>query len=94
MGDNTHNEGGPMWDVNAASGLGGWIYASSRKNPCIHDFSPPMNDTQVRVVLAVADNTEAQWLNAHPAPVKTWLNNRTSTQRAHHKAGCVKTANL
>jgi hypothetical protein len=94
MGENTHNEGGPMWDVNAAGGLGGWIYSSSRRTPASHSYSPPMNDTQVSAVLAAADNTDAQWLNAHPGPVKTWLQNRTATQRAAHKAGCLKTANL
>lgn len=94
MGENTHNEGGPMWDVNAASGVGGWIYSSSRSTPASHAFSPPMNDTQIQAVIAASDNTDTQWLDAHPAPVKVWLNNRNATQRAHHKAGCLKMAGL
>lgn len=94
MGTIDDNEGSPFWDVNAASGVGGWIYASSRKTPASHEFSPPMNLAQVQVAIAAADNTETQWVNAHPAPVKVWLNNRTAAQRANHKAGCQKMALL
>jgi hypothetical protein len=93
MGDNTHNEGGPMWDVDAGIN-GAWSYTTGRKNPASHDYSPPMTQAQMQAVLADCDTTEAVWLNAHPAPVKTWLNARTSGQRVSHKVGCLKTSQL
>ena len=87
------NEGSPIWDVNAGTG-GAWVYVSSRQTPANHDFSPPMTLSQVQTVIADSDTTESDWLNAHPAAVKTWLNNRTSTQRANHRTGCQKLALL
>lgn len=90
MGDNTHNEGSPMWDVVAAA----FVYTSGRKTPPDHKFSPGMSHSQYAAVLNTAGQGTTAWVNAHPLPVRIWLNNRTPQQREDHRQGCLETMAL
>lgn len=78
MGVNVVNDQGPVLHIQQdAQGnpvFLGYYYLRARGNPALHDESPNMTYEQARDVLTAArDLGIGGWVDAHPAPVRTWL---------------------
>ena len=86
MGHNTQN-----WNFAAdiqANGVGpefkGWTYSWGVQSPPSHGFCPHrvLDDDTVDAIVAAAKLPEAVWLDAHPAPMRAWLEGLPALHRA------------
>lgn len=77
MGYNVANNTGGVEAFRIESGsvvYEGYAYHRGRTSPGYHDRSPVMTWQQYADARAAARNgTVSQWVDAHPAAVKTWL---------------------
>ena len=65
----------------------GYIYSVNRADPSLHLFSPDMTLAERNAAKAAASGTEQQWVDAHPAAVKTFLLAQPANIRAAMQLG-------
>lgn len=85
MGVNVVNNTGGVEHFEIVNGqivLLGFAYHLGRGSPAFHEASPTMTLAEVQAVRdAAKQGTEQQWLDAHPAAVKTWLQGQPALAR-------------